>query len=1456
MSRIKIILTIIGIYIFWLCLLPLILSNAVGLVCEKITANSDYNFQIKNPQVRLSVLPVGSLKADEIVFEMKDGSLKLKVNQPTLKIRLLPLLSGKVHINELNINNIDLYLVLLQELHIKKEILAEIQEKYIKFDNISLGEFKALFYRKDLEKPIEYKGEGFTYKRKNRYVKLKTNSTLNVSGNISKVVSNLYLPKNNDINKTIFEVEISNLNLAPFKAYFKDYLPKDLLEIKGLVDIYVNKGFLITELTNCGIIMSDSAKSMVLPSKMFVKSKFNITRNAINLEEVNIESDNIQALINGKINDYFGKTLPTLDLNVILNRAKVEDVAKLLPPFKVEEIDVYKLKKYRFYADALANFSIKGRLPEPNINGDIYINNGILIKPIPNTTKGATIKIGLNGRQISYDVVVPAGNLEKVWVKGTQELYNTKYAELTVKSTDSVNLKSAQDVVVPLHEILNFVLGPVPIMDINGTGNIDILVKGNRKNPHIWGLFNIKDGVVSLNDIKDLKIDKVDATLRFNDQNAFFSDFKAFLNEQKFSLSGNCDLYGKFDFDISADNQKTTTLYKAILKSDLLADINKHIPKIEILDGIVNFKLKVFGAVQDIQEIQLNQNVFAKGNIVLKNNDIAVQNVIVDDANGNINFDTASVDANINAMVDNLPLNIKAKIKNDYADVVLDIPKFNLNFLLNDKEISKKMYLPFVSLKGKYKGSLSRFIDDKEVKLDFNKFNVKALILTSPFDSKIKYSSGGVINVVNNKVIIKDVKGFINNEQNTFALDLNIENAFSKKIDLNGVLKLKTPDICSYNEILSSDVLPKNLKKYTKNYQFKEGALDLDVRIVNNKISLLTDLSKISFEYLPFEMPIEILNGSLSLKNNVLKLNKVNLLADKMPVLLDGEIKGVFNKQNFNLYINSKPQQEFIDKFINKNQIYPIKIKGDIVYWVKAKGVIDNFDIKTKIDMSKESSFYHFGATIGDNENAISVLLDTKIFDGNNCKIKEFSYDKIIDSQSGRQTKLNMLKAFGGVKILKDDLIFENLNIKTNHPTDARIFNIIFRKPNIKQGQFTSDLKINGKLSDAKVIGDFHIFETNIPFLDTSMKNIELIFRDKTIEFASKGDIMGNDIAFDGVMKNSFVLPYQIEKAYLYTKKMDLNRIVNKIKIAEVDDVKTFETLEKFDINSIVTKNFKIKADNIELRNIHAKDFEANTSLNKKGDFDVKDFSFNIAKGTLDGKFSYNLNNNDMSLNMNAESISANDITLALFDLNNQIHGDLTGKVNLSCNGKDFNSCMSTLGGSTIFNVKDGKMPKLGSLEYLLKAGNLVKGGLTGVSINGIIDLLAPSKTGNFSDIYGSIRIKDGIARNIEITTKGDDLSLFIGGTYNFATSIADMEVLGLLSRKISTMLGPIGNVSINTLFNVIPGVDLSKDSTILERINKIPGIELSSKSYRKFIAEIKGNINGDDYVTSFRWIN
>ena len=85
----------------------------------------------------------------------------------------------------------------------------------------------------------------------------------------------------------------------------------------------------------------------------------------------------------------------------------------------------------------------------------------------------------------------------------------------------------------------------------------------------------------------------------------------------------------------------------------------------------------------------------------------------------------------------------------------------------------------------------------------------------------------------------------------------------------------------------------------------------------------------------------------------------------------------------------------------------------------------------------------------------------------------------------------------------------------------------------------------------------------------------------------------------------------------------------------------------------------------------------------------------------------------------------------------------------------------------------------------------------------------------------------------------------------------ADMYVFGRLSKKIANALGPIGNASLNTLFNTIPGVNLNQtnDSSLINDINKIPGIELSNKLYRIFAVEVHGDISGDEYVDSFRWV-
>ena len=93
-------------------------------------------------------------------------------------------------------------------------------------------------------------------------------------------------------------------------------------------------------------------------------------------------------------------------------------------------------------------------------------------------------------------------------------------------------------------------------------------------------------------------------------------------------------------------------------------------------------------------------------------------------------------------------------------------------------------------------------------------------------------------------------------------------------------------------------------------------------------------------------------------------------------------------------------------------------------------------------------------------------------------------------------------------------------------------------------------------------------------------------------------------------------------------------------------------------------------------------------------------------------------------------------------------------------------------------------------------------------------------------------------------------------GSYNIVTSVADMVILGSLSKNITTVFGKIKNASLNTLFNTIPGVNNQTEKLLMqEDIAKIPNIKNATDIYRIFAVDINGDINGDKYVKSFKWV-
>ena len=380
--------------------------------------------------------------------------------------------------------------------------------------------------------------------------------------------------------------------------------------------------------------------------------------------------------------------------------------------------------------------------------------------------------------------------------------------------------------------------------------------------------------------------------------------------------------------------------------------------------------------------------------------------------------------------------------------------------------------------------------------------------------------------------------------------------------------------------------------------------------------------------------------------------------------------------------------------------------------------------------------------------------------------------------------------------------------------------------------------------------------------MDTTIKDISLDFKDRDVDIKAKGEVFSNQIVFSANIVNRIIPPYTINDADIYLGNLDVNQIVKSLDRLDLESNKNKLPEQKssnsnMNITDLMIKKANVKAESVLIKNIIAKNLNAKISLNEKLLFSVDDFDFNVGNGNINGNFNYNLLNSKSALQLQVDEVDANQMAEALFDLQDQVFGSLTGQVDVTCNGKSHKTCMDTLGGKGGFSIKDGRMPKLGSLEYLLKAGNLLKSGVTGVTINSLIDLVTPLKTGQFENINGMFLIKSGFAEDIQIFSKGKDLSLFLTGTYNFSTLVADMNVFGRISKKISNILGPVGNTSLNTLFNLIPGFNLDETNKaeFVKNFNKIPGFELNDKSYRIFSAEIYGDINGENYVQSFKWV-
>ena len=1457
---------------------------------QKIYQASGYNVKLGKAKLSMGGFPSVWVKSNNISVLNKDGSKALSIDNPKVKLKLFPLIFKKVEIAHIFADKEVVNLVFSKD---KKFLLGDTPIKFEKKETpftiskvyLDIGEYKINLDDKSNNKKLALNGE---YLNNAKFV-LDDKIQLSTKGNF--VVENSVTPYFADIELDL-PLDRFNDDRLKIKGQLKDF---DLSSISSYAPVLTNgvvqklKGTLNfdadTKVTKYGhklvnaslwttgleVIGVDKPSQIIYHNKLSLNTNIETIANGINLKNTAIESKDFKFSVNGKIASS-GKKIPVLDLKVGIKPAKLQDVVKILPWFRElpPEMDFYKFKEATLWGKGEGHLHIIGNGELPEVFGKVKLRGMHLVNRHLLLPEGGMADLDFVGQIMKVNVFVPITKKESVSVKGFAKIDGSKYSELDIKSTGNVRLETAKTVLMPLHQMLKFKLGPVPVMEATGFGTINLRSAGKKVDPHLFGYLKFWKGNARFTQVHNLELINGAGEIIFDDRDVTFKTNSGTINGRPTKINGKCSVFGDMEVFAETKGQKIPDMIKVITTSPDMAEVQRVVKPFTNPNGIGDLYLTIYGkAGEDVTKIKFNEDLFAKGKVVLHNATTVLENTYMpfENVNGTVNFDKKDANYDITGYLNNSKIHVKGTAKNMSMDLVATSDRFKLINLWS--AMKPDMVVPFkkelgeleVAFAGKYKG-----VADAS-KLDYDKIIVDGKILSNMNSTNPIKVGGGDFNVRHSVLNAKGLKGIFNG--NPFTLSFTGTDIYKYMNIKDAVFDFNNFNIASINDMKGSLNLPQEYQKQIDNIQDIQGHINIKGTIKNGGIYSDTELKNISFRYAPLDAVINVLSGKANMRGDKLYLGRINTKVSSMPVYLNGSISNILQNPYLNLYVSGKLNQEFFDKFVNEKSVYPVKLKGDANFNSKLNGTIDSIHANSTLNVKENSSIYYMGATLsgapsgatdidGIATNPVSIKADT-VLTPNKIKINAFDYIQTITSQNKKTSTQKQLSMSGAVSILKNNILkFDNLKIKTFEPTDAKIFNIILKKPTIKQGIFMTDMVVNGTSLAPYALGTLNISSVDIPLFDSTVRDIDINMKKDYINLNARGVILTNDITTYAKIVNKTVPPYIVEDFDVKTDVLDLNVIANTFNDYDTNKLKNRETSSNtmtVSPEQVIIKNGTISADKIRIKKAEATDFNAKVTMGDDHILHIDKYAFNLANGTVDGDIATNLSTFESNATMNIKDADAEIISENIFDMPGQMYGLVTGNLRVSCKGTNSVDCLDTLGGDGSFKVKDGRMPKLGSLEYLLKAANLVTGGITGVSVNGIIDLITPLKTGDFSQISGDIKLENGAANDINVYSEGKELNMYLTGRYNLETLVADMEVYGSLSKNFSTLLGRIGNASLNRLLNRIPGININEinpEST--SKINKIPNFN-KENAVRVFKSEIFGDINGTNYVKSFKWI-
>ncbi len=1481
----------------YLFALPAVLNKAGQTDCLKNLVKNKSNAILSYDRIKFKthIMPRISISVVNLsVNDKNTGELFLNTDNAFIQFKLLPFLAGKVNASQILINNL--------QINIKKDkdgnynfqkIFPSNKNKHLSFSlkktDLNADKINLSFKDEFLNKSMVLKGGPTVLKTNKNTLSLIFKGNINSENkDISDIdinfVTKFPFSKNVDENLTDGHCLIYNIDLSILQPFIKEYIDKNNTKAEGIIDFLQisaekqkNKSVeIVINTTFKDVIYDRSDWKNYISAKNTnkINSKIELENKKININTFKYEAENVDIRADGDID--FSEKKPKLNLHTKVINSRAENIASILPPNIVPQYrTIEKVKTYGVFGDIEAEVNVTGKVPQPDITGYVRGRNvHILDKSLHNLHKG-TIDINFNKRILNMDILVNLFDGQSAKVKGYVYMFRDGVNHVTVKTTDNIDFPLAQKIIIPVSKVFNFQLGPIPEMNItSGKGIIDLDIKGSIDLIDIHGYSAFDKAQLTYNGLFG-QVNDGKGRLDFNGDVITFKSDRAFVKKNPLSIDGKVKINGRLDFNIASNLANAEDVIEIINKSELLKDVKAGMAVITKAFGLVKLTVNIKA---DIVPVPFGQpplppeeafeNMKVKGSLYLLGDSCYIEGFYtpIEKIKGIVDFTEKLVELQyLEGVSGTSPVKIFGQIITDLntkiPDVDITVTSKSVNLKDTIKFLTKSYLYPknYPDLSSLYKIASKHdlYFKYKAKSIDFITDNAYAVMNFIPdnSDNPIKAKSGKVTMEKSN-VEVENVQAYL------FDSILNISGNIKNVDTLNPIynLKIHTPEfnLCNLNNADKIKILPEQIKNILKQFTDYSGNAKINININKNVLNGDIDFKRFTMKHVKTQMPAQFDDFSILFKKQKILLQNLSAQIEDVPLYANIVIDSVMSKPSFNGYFTSKITNNFIKNYLPQAFSQRVQTIGDINFSTDIKGDINSIHIKPVLTLNPDSDIIFDGANFGETTEKREFTGNVNI-DKSQIIINSLNYIKYVTSQNNKTYPITFAVAKGILKYDKNNELYpEEMTLKTNKNLPARILNIFLKTPILKYGSFKCDLKYirDIKTGAGKLLGNFDCRNIDIPIFDTLVKNIRINANNNKIEMNLLGFISDSKININSILENNITQKPKVKSLNIYAEQFDINNFFESLsKVHKA--MNTNNEIKNTDFSNLSIDNGHLELKQLTVKSLTANDIKSNFSIEEKGIFRANNMSISVGNGNISGKLSYNLQNTEFNGDFELNNVDSNYISETLFDGHNQIFGNANGKILLKSKGITNEEIIKNLAGFVYFEVLDGRMPKLGSLEYLLHASNIIKSGITGLTINSILELLNLVKTGYFSMINGSCKIKNGIAEDIEIYSTGENLSLYIHGNYDINTNQADMEILGKLSKKISTIFGTVGNTSLNTFFKLIPGISLldfgKKD--FIENVEKIPPFTGGEYDSRTFQAIINGDINSSNYVQSFKWV-